>query len=142
MYANLLPGRLQFGSGALCEPIHAEVGEQLMGRPQLGASITRPLLAPEPFPVQESRAGKVEAQPGGQKPLDRLLVQSFCFITLREQSLTPCLNAKSPACPARVGALDQLLECRLCLLLCCRYGWPLQPARPSPTRHTRGRWGL
>src|SRR3954454_5595490 len=83
--ASMLACRFQLDSRALSERLDAERVEQAARRPQLLARIEASASTPEPFPVEQMRAGEVDGHPSSTQPLDGLHVQVLGDVVVREQ---------------------------------------------------------
>src|SRR6266487_2389918 len=71
-FADLLAGGEQFPARALGEGFGADRVEQMVGGVQLVAGVEPPVLATEPFTVEQAGPGKLEPQRCATQPLDRL----------------------------------------------------------------------
>src|SRR4051794_946389 len=80
-----LPGSQELATGALGERPGPEATEQLVCGAQLITRIHPATLSPEPFAVEQMRAGELDADPGALEPLDRLAVQSVRDLALAHQ---------------------------------------------------------
>ncbi len=81
-----------------------------MGGPQLGAGVPAPVLAAQPFAVQEVGAGRGRAHAGTAEPLDRLAIAVLGGLALTQQGPLACLGAKRPVGAAGAGRLGKPLE--------------------------------
>jgi len=81
-----------------------------MGGPQLGAGVPAPVLAAQPFAVQEAGAGHGRAHAGTAEPLDRLAVAVLGGLTLTQQGTRARLGAKRPVGAAGAGRLGKPLQ--------------------------------
>src|SRR6185369_2631652 len=85
-----------------------------MGGPQLGAGVPAPVLAAQPFAVQEVGAGHGRAHTGTAEPLNRLAIAVLGGLTLTEQGTGARLGAKRPVGAAGAGRLGKPLESAGC----------------------------
>src|SRR5689334_24936292 len=96
--------------GPLGERFDAHRGELAMGGPQLGAGVPAPVLAAQPFAVQEMGAGYGRAHAGTAEPLDRLAIVVLGGLTLTEQGPRARLGASCPVGAAGAGGLGKPLQ--------------------------------
>jgi len=73
--AGALAGRLQLDPRALGEGLHPEVGEELVGDPQLLAGVEASALPSQPLAIQQMRPREVQEKSGRLQMVDRLAVQ-------------------------------------------------------------------
>src|SRR5437016_13442162 len=85
-----------------------------MGGPQLGAGVPAPVLAAQPFAVQEVGAGHGRAYAGPAEPLDRLAIAVLGGLTLAQQGTRARLGAKRPVGAAGAGGLGKPLQSAGC----------------------------
>ena len=83
--AHRLAGGQQLAAGALGERLGPEAAEHLVGGAQLLARVDAPVLAPQPFAVEQVGAGELDADPGALEPLDRLAVERVGLLALAHQ---------------------------------------------------------
>ncbi len=83
--AHRFAGGQQLTPGPFGERLEAHRGEQAIGGPQLGAGVPAPVLAAQPFAVQEVGAGYGRAHAGTAEPFDRLAIVVFGGLTVTEQ---------------------------------------------------------
>ncbi len=74
-FPGALASRLQFEPCALGERLHPEVGEELMGDPQLIPCVKAAALAAQPLPVEQMRPRQVETKACRLQKIDRLSVE-------------------------------------------------------------------
>ena len=55
--------------------VDAHRRQRLVGGPQLRPGVDPSTFPPQPFAVEQLRAGELDAHPGAAEPLDRLTVQ-------------------------------------------------------------------
>src|SRR4029077_18291912 len=65
-------------AGPVGERFDAHRRQHLLGGAQLFARVDAPLLASQPLPVKEMRAGEPDAQAGTAEALDRFTVERLC----------------------------------------------------------------
>jgi hypothetical protein len=94
--AGALACGLQLGPGALGERLHPEVGEEVVGDPQLLACVKASALASQPLTVEQMSPREVQKQACGLQTGDRLAVKRLgCFPSIEE-----CPRARFDAqCP-------------------------------------------
>src|SRR6185312_1569540 len=92
------------------ERLDAHRGEQVIGGPQLGAGVPAPVLAAQPFAVQEVGAGYGRPHAGTAEPLDRLAIAVLGRLALTQQGTRARLGAKRPVGAAGTGRLGKPLE--------------------------------
>ena len=83
--AHGLAGGQQLATGALGEPLRPDAAEHLVGGAQLLAGVDAPVLAAQPFAVQEPGAGEVDHAAAAGEPLDRLAVERLRVVVLAQQ---------------------------------------------------------
>ena len=83
--AHRLAGGQQLAAGAFGEPFHAHRGQHLVGDAKLLARVDAAIFAPEPFAVEQMRAGQIRTHAGAAEPLDRLTVQTVGGLALAQQ---------------------------------------------------------
>src|SRR6266851_2720841 len=108
--AHRVAGGQQLTPGPLGERLDAHRGEQAMGGPQLGAGVPAPVLAAQPFAVQEVGAGYGGAHTGPAEPLDRLAIGVPGGLTLTQQGTRARLGANRPVGAAGAGRLGKPLQ--------------------------------
>src|ERR1700749_838137 len=111
---NGVAGGEQLTPGPFGERLDAHRGEQPMGGPQLGAGVPAPVLAAQPFAVQEVGAGHGRAHAGTAEPLNRLAIAVLGGLTLAERGTGPRFGAKRPVGAAGAGRLGKPLESAGC----------------------------
>ena len=72
-------------TGALGKPLGPDVAEHLVGGSKLLARVDAPVLATQPFAVQEPGAGEVDHATAAREPLDRLAVEGLRILSLAQQ---------------------------------------------------------
>ncbi len=75
-FAGGLTGGPQLAPGALGECLESNLGEQVVSGAELPACVQSTAVTAQPLAVDEVGAGKLRADAGTAKPLDRLLVAS------------------------------------------------------------------
>ena len=93
----------QLTAGALGEPLHAHRAVQLVGDAQLLAGVDSPVLAAQPFAVEQMGAGERHTDAGAAEPLDRLAVEAFGRLALAQQRSRARLDPQRPVRAARRG---------------------------------------
>jgi hypothetical protein len=83
--AHRVAGGQQLTPGPFGERLDAHRDEQVMGGPQLGAGVPAPVLAAQPFAVQQVGAGHGRAHAGTAEPLDRLAIEVLGGLALAQQ---------------------------------------------------------
>ena len=68
----------------------------VVGGAQLLARVHAPVLAPEPFAVEQTGAGELDADPGALEPLDRLAVERLGGVALAHQRPRAGQDAERP----------------------------------------------
>src|SRR6266849_2160490 len=76
-----------------------------MGCSELLPRVYAPILAPEPFAVDEVRAGKLDADPGACEPLDRFAVERLGCVASVNEGLCACQHPEGPVRARRARAL-------------------------------------
>src|SRR6201989_3274957 len=112
--AHGVAGGEQLTPGPFGKRLDAHRGKQPMGGPQLGASLPAPVLAVQPFAVQEVGAGHGRAHAGTAEPLDRLAIAVLGGLTLTEQGTGAPLGAKRPVGARGAGSPLKPLESAGC----------------------------
>src|SRR3954447_5687327 len=79
---HLLAGGLELLAGTLGEGLHANRGQHLVGRAQLVARVDPAVLATQPLPVEQMRAGELRTKRGPCQSLDGLAIQALGALTL------------------------------------------------------------
>ena len=80
-----LTRRRELVTGALGKSVGPDAAEHFVGCSELLARVDAPVLATQPFAVQEPGAGEVDNATGACQPLDRLAVVRLCVASLAEQ---------------------------------------------------------
>src|SRR5450755_2515588 len=104
---HCLAGGQQLAAGALGERLHAHVREHRVSGSQLLAGVDATVLAPQPFAIQEVRAGQRRAGSDVRQPFDRLPVEplgGFSFGQHRRRARV------GPERPVRAGGMRYLSE--------------------------------
>ena len=83
--AHGLPGGEQLAPGTLGERLGADGDELLVGGAQLLARVHPPVLASQPFAVEQLGTGELDADPGALEPLDRLAEETVGDVALADQ---------------------------------------------------------
>src|SRR4051812_10496311 len=65
----------KLATGTLREALGADLAEHLVGRSELLPSVHAPVLAAQPFAVQEAGAGEVDDATGARQPVDGLPIE-------------------------------------------------------------------
>src|SRR3954447_11866104 len=107
--AHPVTGGQQLTPGPLGETLDAHRGEQAMGGPQLGAGVPAPVLAAQPFAVEEVGAGQCGAHAGPAETLDRLAIAVLSGLTSTQQGTRAGLGAQRPVGAAGAGRLHEPL---------------------------------
>src|SRR6266446_6618392 len=76
-FAHFLAGGEQLAAGALGECLGAEADEQLIRGAELFARVHPSVLTPQPFAVDQVRAGELRPERGAAEPSDRLEIQGL-----------------------------------------------------------------
>src|SRR5204862_4630446 len=105
-----LAGRQQLAAGALGERLGADLLEAVIGGAKLLACVDAPVLATQPFAVQEFGAGEVDHATAALEPLDRLAVERLRTFPIGQQGARAGLDAKGPIGAAGLRALAQAIE--------------------------------
>ena len=106
-FASVLAGRLQLDARALGERLHAEVGEEAVGRPQLPACINASALTSQPFAVEEVSTSEIDGHPSSTESVDRLDVELLGSLIVREERLRARRDPEGPVRPAHPGHLRE-----------------------------------
>src|SRR4051812_1686116 len=94
--AGALTGRLQLEPRALGERLHPGVSEELVGDPQLRASIESPPLTPQPLAVEEVCTRELDADACATEPAYRLLVELIGLVAGAEQRAQASFDPQRP----------------------------------------------
>jgi hypothetical protein len=77
-----LAGGQQLATGAFGERLGPGETEHLVRSTQLSSGVHAAAVASEPFAVEQTGAGEVDANPGALEPLDRLTVEGVGVLAL------------------------------------------------------------
>ena len=80
-----LAGGQQLAAGALGERLGADPAEAVVGGSKLLARVDAPVLAAQPFAVEELGAGEVDHATAAREPLDRLAVEGLRSSAVAQQ---------------------------------------------------------
>ena len=105
--AGMLAGRFQLDACALGERLHAEVGEEVVRRPQLPACIDASALTSQPLAVEEVSASEIDGHPRPTESFDRLDIELLGSLVFREQRLRARRDPEGPVRPAHPGHLRE-----------------------------------
>ena len=105
--AHCLAGGQQLAVGALGERLQAHVREHRVSDSQLLAGVDAAMLAPQPFAVQEMRAGQRRAGLDVRQPLDRVPVEPLGGFPLGQHRRRARVG---PQRPVRAGGARNLSE--------------------------------
>ncbi len=83
--ASALAGRQKLALSALRERLHANPVEHLMGAAQLLARVEAPVLAAQPFAVEQTRAGEVRTHVRTTQPADPFAIEALGGHALAQQ---------------------------------------------------------
>src|SRR5580704_19673622 len=79
---------------ALSECLHANGGEHVVGRAQLLACVEAPVIAAQPLPVDQMRAGQLRTELRTAQPADRFAIAVVSVGAVAEQRPAARLNAE------------------------------------------------
>ena len=82
---HVLAGGQQLATGAFGERLGPGEPEHLVRGAQLSSRVHAAALASEPFAVEQTSAGELDANPGALEPLDRLVVEGVGGLPLAHQ---------------------------------------------------------
>src|SRR4051812_3556086 len=105
-----LAGGQQLAACALGERLGADLVEAVVGGAELLARVNAPVLATQPFAVQELGAGVMDHATAALEPLDRLAVERFRIASVAQQRARAGLDAKCPIGAAGPRALAEAIE--------------------------------
>src|SRR3954471_8273077 len=97
----------KLATGTLREALGADLAEHLVGRSELLPSVHSPVLAPQPFAVQEPGAAEVDDATSARQPVDGLPVERLGGSSVAEQRARAGLDAERPIGAARLRAPAQ-----------------------------------
>ena len=100
-------GGQQLATGAFCEGLHADRGQHLVRGAQLLACLDPAIFAPEPFAVDQMRAGQFRADGGTAEPLDRLTVQAIGRLASAQKRSGPRRHPEPPVAATDAAGLRQ-----------------------------------
>src|SRR4249920_3579040 len=75
--AHLLARCDQLAASALCERLHPDRDEHVVGRAQLLSRVETSPLAAQPLPVEQMRTGELRTESRTAEPIDRFAVGLF-----------------------------------------------------------------
>src|SRR4051794_36717111 len=107
---HLLAGGLKLLAGALGERLHADRGHHLVGRAQLVARVDPTVLAAQPLPVEQMRAGELGTERRPCQSLDGLAIQALGTRTLAQERSAARLYSPAPIGAARGGRFHYALQ--------------------------------
>ena len=93
---DTLAGRDQLSAGAVGERLGTDPAEDLVRETELMPRVDAPVLAAQPFAVQEVSPGEADDDPCGREAFDGLLVQRLGDVAGAEQGARHGLDALSP----------------------------------------------
>ncbi len=108
--AHRLPGGQQLPAGAIGERVGAHRRQRLVGGPQLRPGVGASTFPPQPFAVEQLRAGELDADPGATEPLDRLTVQRLRSGVVAQQCTPARLDPERPVRAAGARHLRELFQ--------------------------------
>ncbi len=141
-FAGGLAGGLQLARGALGERLDAHRREHLVRGAQLLAGVQAPLLAAQPFAVEEMGASELGADPRAGEPLDRLAVEALGGLAVAEQRPRAGLDPQRPVGAAGARRLREPPEGVGSRARASRCGRRPRSAPRAPTWRTATRRGM
>src|SRR4051812_46355670 len=109
-FAGMLARRLQLHPRALGERLHPELGEEVVGVPQLRACVQAPELAPQPLAVEQMRPREVEAKACRFQTVDGLTVQRLGGFPATEERPRARFDTQCPWGAAGARTFAQALK--------------------------------
>src|SRR5207237_3137435 len=97
--------RFQLDACALAERLHAEVGEEVMRRPQLIACIKASALTSQPLAVKQVSASEIDGSPRPTESVECLEIQLLGPLIFRQERLRARRDPEGPVSPAHPGPL-------------------------------------
>ena len=94
--ARGLTGGPELATCSLGKGLGSEDAEHVVGCSQLFARVDAPVFAPEPFAVDEVRAGELDADSGAFEPLDRIPVERLGGVSSSDQRLRAREHSEGP----------------------------------------------
>ena len=109
-FAGTLTCRLQLEPCALGERLHSTVCEEFVSGSQLLASVQAPVLAPQPFAVEEMRARELGRKTRAAQSFDRFAVRRFSRVAVCQQRSRTDRDPQPPVCAGDGGVIREALE--------------------------------
>ena len=133
--ADRLPGRDELAPRPLGEGVHADLCEEVVGRPELLARIDPPALPAQPLPVEQARPGTFRTQARPIQEVDRVAVELVGGRPVRHQSPPARLEAQPPGRVDLPDVLAQSIQTLDRALLVPRPRGRLDQLAERPHRH-------
>jgi hypothetical protein len=128
---------LELAAGALGERLHADRGELVVGGTELGTRVDTAMLAAQPLPVEQMRAGELRPQRRAAQAVERLAMEPVGGAALAQQRAGARLDAGRGVRAGRRRGPRQALERRPCDRGLARPHGGLDELREHPHRHER-----
>jgi 2,4-dienoyl-CoA reductase-like NADH-dependent reductase (Old Yellow Enzyme family) len=133
--AYALAGGMQLARRSYSEPVGSHTREHLVRGAQLFAGIDAPVLASQPFSVEQVGAAERPADAGAAKPVDRLAIEALgCIAVAQHRASAPRFPAPN-RCHMRVStprvAGGRRQRARV-------FRWPRPPRSGPPAGHCSG----
>jgi hypothetical protein len=108
--AYALAGGMQLARRSYSEPVGSHTREHLVRGAQLFAGIDAPVLASQPFSVEQVGAAERPADAGAAKPVDRLAIEALGCIAVAQHRARARLDSQRPIGATCACRLRESLE--------------------------------